>query len=89
MKEYPASQATDARRLIADVLESIAPDVQLDDIDPEGNLQQLADLDSMDFMSLVEGVAARLGVDIPEADYPRLATLSSAVSYVAGRTSQV
>ena len=49
--------------------------------------QQLADLDSMDFMSLIEGIAARLGVDIPEADYPQLTTLSSAETYVVGRAA--
>lgn len=89
MTEYAPAEAEQARAVISDVLAGIAPDADLDGIDPDGNLQQQADLDSMDFLSLVEGIAGRLGLDIPEADYDQLATLTSAISYLARRMQPV
>ena len=85
MTDQSPTKTAKARAVIADVLAGIAPDAELDDIDPDGDLQQLADLDSMDFLALVEGIAGRLGVDIPEDDYDQLATLASATRYLAGR----
>jgi len=85
MSEYSPTATAKARAVIADVLAGIAPDAELDAIDPAGDLQQLADLDSMDFLALIEGIAARLGLDIPEDDYDQLATLASATRYLAGR----
>ncbi len=89
MTEYAPAEAEQARAVISDVLAGIAPDAELDGIDPDGNLQQQADLDSMDFLSLVEGIAGRLGLDIPEADYDQLATLTSAIGYLAVRMQPV
>jgi acyl carrier protein len=44
------------------------------------------DLDSMDVLALIEGVAEAVGVDIPEHDYPMLTTLTEFADYVAVRT---
>ncbi len=37
----------------------------------------------MDFLDFVAAVHERTGIDIPEAEYGRLATLDDAVSYLA------
>jgi len=37
----------------------------------------------MDVLNLVAALHERLGVDIPEKDYPEIATLSRAVSYLS------
>lgn len=71
-----------ARELITQVLGRIAPEIDAGDIDPDAELQVECDLDSMDFLSLVEGVASAVGRDIPERDYPQLATLNGFAAYV-------
>ncbi len=71
-----------ARDAIAAALARVAPDVDLDLIDPTDELRVEADLDSMDFLHLVEALAAAAGVDIPERDYPRTDTLDSFVAYL-------
>jgi len=43
------------------------------------------DIDSMDFLNLVTALAERLIIDIPETDYPKLATLSDAADYLVQR----
>jgi acyl carrier protein len=39
----------------------------------------------MDILNLVAALHKRLGVDIPEADYPQIATARQAVEYLAGQ----
>ena len=39
----------------------------------------------MDFLNFVIAVHHRLGIDIPELDYPRLITLDNAAAYLAAR----
>ena len=39
----------------------------------------------MDILNLVAALHKRLGVDIPEADYPQIATVPQAVEYLAGQ----
>ncbi len=36
----------------------------------------------MDFLNFVTAIHHRLGVDIPELDYPKLVTLDGAVGYL-------
>jgi acyl carrier protein len=43
------------------------------------------DIDSMDFLNFVIAVHEALHVEIPEADYPKLATLNGCVEYLAAR----
>jgi hypothetical protein len=38
-----------------------------------------------DVLNFAIGLHERLGVDIPEVDYPKLLTLSGAVSYLAAK----
>jgi acyl carrier protein len=73
----------DARALIARLLHRIAPEVDLDDADPDAPLQEAVDLDSMDFLNLVTGVHEETGIDIPERDYPLVSSLSGFVTYLA------
>jgi acyl carrier protein len=70
------------RRTALDVLGGIAPEADLDALDPAGSLQEQLDLDSFDFLQFVEGMHAALGVDIPERDYPKVASLDGCARYV-------
>lgn len=78
------AEATD---VVATALSRIAPEVQLDALDPDGSLRDEADLDSMDFLALVEALHDATGVDIPEADYGRVGSLQELVSYLVAHTS--
>jgi hypothetical protein len=75
----------EARAALERSLEEVAPEVDSSALDPEVPLHHQVDLDSMDFLSFLEGVHHLTGIDIPERDYPRLATLASGAAYLAGR----
>jgi acyl carrier protein len=73
----------EARSLAAEVLAGIAPEADLSAVGDEEDLRDALDLDSMDFMNFVIGLSERSGINIPEADTPRLRTLRSLASYLA------
>jgi acyl carrier protein len=71
------------RAVIQDELGRIAPEVEFDSIDPGADLREQIDIDSMDFLNLVTALHQRLGVDIPETDYQKLATLKGIIDYLS------
>jgi acyl carrier protein len=79
--------ADDARTLLARLLRGIAPEVDLADADPHALLQEALDLDSMDFLNLVTALHDERGIEVPERDYPRLATLDGFIAYVTAAPS--
>ena len=78
--------AEDIKKVIVDALTRIAPEIDPASIESGASFRDQLDLDSMDFLNFVLALHDRLGVDIPEADYPRLSTLDSAVTYLASKT---
>ena len=72
-----------AHALLADLLRRIAPEVDLAEVDPDALIQDELDLDSMDFLNLVTALHDQTGIDVPERDYPQLATVGGFVAYVA------
>jgi acyl carrier protein len=72
----------EATALLAATLHEIAPEVDFGAIDPDMPLQEAADIDSVDFLSLVTTIHDQAGIEIPDRDYPRLATLKLFVSYL-------
>ena len=77
----------DIRDEILSVLTTIAPEVEADDIRDDVLLRDQVDLDSMDWLNFLIGIHKRLHVDIPEADYASLRTLTDVVRYVQRQAS--
>jgi acyl carrier protein len=71
----------ETRAAIFETLAAIAPEADPTTIAGSEDLREALDLDSMDFMNFVVALHERTGMDIPEADYPKLRTLDSAVAY--------
>jgi acyl carrier protein len=72
----------DIRKVVQEELNNIAPEIDLATVDPEADLREAIDIDSMDFLNFVTALHHRIGIDIPEIDYPKLVTLSGAVAYI-------
>jgi len=73
----------EAKVLIFELLLEIAPEAELDRLPGNAQMRDELDLDSMDFLDFIAAVHERTGIDIPEAEYGRLATLDDAVAYLA------
>jgi acyl carrier protein len=71
------------RKTVLDTLGDIAPEADLGALPPDKDFREELDIDSMDFLNFVIALHEKLGVDIPEADYPRLLTLGGAIAYLS------
>ena len=79
-----SSQAYEAVR---SALATIAPEIDLDTVPASERLRSAADLDSLDFLSLVERLHSLTGVDIPEADYPAVETVDGLTAYLTAHAA--
>lgn len=73
------------RSIVLQALSDVAPELEPENLDPKVELRNQLDLDSMDFLNFVLGLHKALNVDIPEADYRKLATLDACVAYLSAR----
>ena len=71
------------RKRVLTELRKVAPDLDPAGISGTDHLQEDLGLDSMDILNFVTALHAALGVDIPERDYPMIATADRAVEYLA------
>jgi acyl carrier protein len=69
--------------IVAAELRRIAPDIDFADVDQNADLREQFDIDSMDFLNLVIALGKRFALPIPETDYPRMASVSGLVDYLA------
>jgi acyl carrier protein len=74
-----------AQHIIEEALTQIAPDADIAGLAPDTDLQEAIELDSLDFLRFVEILSELTGTRIDEDDYPRLATLTSAIKFLAAR----
>ena len=63
----------------------IAPEADLAALDPRANMRDQLDIDSVDFLNFAIGLNKELGVDIPDADLPKLASIDGCVAYLLSR----
>jgi acyl carrier protein len=57
--------------------------VDITGADPDALLQDEFDLDSMDFLNLVATLHDETGIDVPEQDYPQLATVGGFIAFLS------
>jgi acyl carrier protein len=72
----------DVTKEIHAALRTVAPEIDPAAIDPGAVLVETRDIDSMDFLSFLEALAARVGVDFPEVDCPRRRTVADIAAYI-------
>ena len=65
------------------LLGEIAPEADLAGLKSDLSFRDQLDLDSMDFLNLVISLHKTFGVDIPESDYPKYATLKGCVEHLS------
>lgn len=70
------------KQIVLDIIADIAPDEDLSNIKPDVRLRDQMQLDSMDFLDIVMELRKQHGIEVPEADYPQLASLDSCAAYL-------
>ncbi|MDH4319263.1 MAG: acyl carrier protein [Desulfobulbaceae bacterium] len=75
--------------IILEIIEDIDDEAEFDDLDAEAPLRDQLDLDSMDFLDIVMELRKRYQLQIPEEEYPQLATLKSCIDYLEPKLKDV
>lgn len=78
----------DVKKIVLDIISEIAPDEDLSDVKPDVRLRDQLDLDSMDFLDIVMELRKQHGIEVPEDDYPELASLDSCAQYLQPKFAQ-
>lgn len=71
------------RTNVLNIIADIALDDDVTGIKDEVALRDQLELDSMDFLDIVMELKKRHKIEVPQEDYPRLASLQSCVEYLA------
>jgi len=79
----------DIYKVLQEELNNIAPEIDMSGIDPAADLREAMDIDSMDFLNFITALHRRLGIDIPEIDYPKLVTLDGAITYLRAKLGSI
>lgn len=79
----------ECQQVVLDIIADIAPDEDLSNIDPAVRLRDQLELDSMDFLDIVMELRKQHGIEVPEEDYPRLASLASCAEYLTPKFNLV
>ena len=72
----------DIKKVVLDIISEIAPDEDLSNVQPDVRLRDQLDLDSMDFLDIVMELRKQHGIEVPEEDYQKLASLDSCADYL-------
>ncbi len=72
----------DLMATVKHALYDVAPELEDEDLAADRPLRDQTELDSMDFLNLAIAIHDATGIDIPEADYPKLQSLDDIVGYL-------
>jgi acyl carrier protein len=77
------------KAVVIEIVQDIDEDAETANLDADKPLRDQLDLDSMDFLDIVMELRKRYKLQIPEEDYPELATLNSCVNYLEPKLKDV
>lgn len=77
------------KEVILEIIVDIDDEADIDDLDADKPLRDQLDLDSMDFLDIVMELRKRYQLQIPEEEYPELASLTSCVNYLEPKLKDV
>ena len=72
----------ECKNVVLAIIADIAPDEDISNLKGDIRLRDQMQLDSMDFLDIVMELRKRHNIEVPEADYPQLATLDSCADYL-------
>jgi acyl carrier protein len=81
-------ETTEVRQKVLDIIADVALDEDLSTLKDEVALRDQLDLDSMDFLDIVMELKKRHQIEVPQEDYPQLASMQSCVEYLTPKFKQ-
>lgn len=79
----------DIKDVILEIIVDIDDEADTQALDPDKPLRDQLDLDSMDFLDIVMELRKRYQLQIPEDEYPELASLTSCINYLEPKLKNI
>jgi len=76
-----------ARAMLETTIREIVPDADLSTLAPGADLRDTFELDSLDFVELVDRLSTRAGFRIEEDDADGMRSMSAAIDFLVAHTS--
>jgi len=70
------------KQIIFQLLKKIAPDTEPEKLKPDDDIRHTLEIDSFDALQFVVSLDEYFGIEIPEADYGKIATLKDLLHYI-------
>lgn len=77
----------DARQSVLAAIAKIAPDVDVGNLPDDVDFREEAELDSIDFLGVLNTVRDTTGIEVPESDYPQIITIAGFADYLAAHAA--
>ena len=72
----------DIKKTIFQLLKNIAPETDPSQLKADENIREALNIDSFDALQFIVALDKSLGIEIPEEDYGKTATLKNLLSYL-------
>jgi acyl carrier protein len=73
---------TDIKQTIFKLLKQVAPDTEPEKLENKDDIRRTLEIDSFDALRFVVALDEHFGIETPEADYGKIATLGDLVNYI-------
>jgi acyl carrier protein len=73
------------KEIIFQLLKKIAPDTEPSTLKPDENIMETLNIDSFDTLQFIVALNKKTGIEIPEEDYGKIATLQALTAYIKNK----
>ena len=73
------------KEIIFQLLKKIAPDTEPSTLKPYENIMETLNIDSFDTLQFIVALNKKTGIEIPEEDYGKIATLQALTAYIKNK----
>ncbi|MGO4904257.1 acyl carrier protein [Flavobacterium sp. W20_MBD1_R3] len=73
------------KEIVFQLLKKIAPDTEPSTLKPDENIRETLNIDSFDSLQFIVALNKKTGIEIPEEDYGKIATLQALLAYIKNK----
>ncbi len=73
------------KEIVFQLLKKIAPDTEPSTLKPNENIRETLNIDSFDSLQFIVALNEKTGIEIPEEDYGKIATLLALTAYIKNK----
>lgn len=73
------------KEIFFQLLKKIAPDTEPSALLPDENIRETLNIDSFDSLQFIVALNEKTGIEIPEEDYGKIATLQALIAYIKNK----